>query len=40
MFTLGLAVIHAFKRNAEFNPELLYVATFLIDMTMWQAIGG
>lgn len=32
--TAILACAHAFSRNPKFQPEMLYLATFIIDMTI------
>lgn len=32
--TILLALFHAFTRNSSFRPELLYVGTFIIDISL------
>lgn len=36
--TIILALAHAVSRNANFQPELLYLGTFLIDMAIVKAL--
>jgi len=36
--TIILAVAHAFSTNKNFQPTLLYLGTFLIDMTFLELL--
>ena len=35
--TAIIAISHAFRRNPDFNPDLLYIAAFFLDAMI---IGG
>ena len=34
MFTIILAVLDAYALNPDFQPELLYVGTILVDLSL------
>lgn len=36
--TILLALIHAFRTNRSFNPELLYLGAILIDYSIVEAV--
>jgi hypothetical protein len=36
--TAILALAHAFRTNGKFCPELLYLGTFIIDLTLISAL--
>ena len=34
MFTVIVAIAHAFRTNDRFTPDLLYLGTFILDFTL------
>lgn len=38
MITVILACAHAFSKNRNFQPSLLYLGTFIIDLNIAEAL--
>ena len=36
--TLAIAIIHAFRRNADFQPTDLYLGALIVDLSVLQSV--